>query len=492
MNRALILTTTAVFDRRAEHRLPSPLTIVGGLSLFQRTILTLQRGGITRFMILGGDHTEMLRNQLQEDRRVTAEVRWLPVREFPPSDYRTWEIVSGMMDGGYLVAGTGAIFSAALIAQLRETAQATRAVLVVPNQAMLEKEASGIGAGPSSQASEAGVVMVETPVTAVREASSLALDLVAIPEGFTAPGWANIDDCPHPLRAALERGLRLGQVKVLPLGEQWYEEVRATGSESLADAQSVIHAEWTLAQSSKGGHEGFIDRYFNRKCSRWLTHWFLQTPLTPNAITLLATVVGLAGAGAFAIGGYGTGIIGALLFQLSAILDCCDGEVARIKFLESRAGEKLDLILDNVVHIALFAGMAWGLSVGKGGCFGGWASIFADPGGQVRETLGVGGCDHTWNFWGLLFGSLAIFGNVAAFAVVNAAMRLRRDMDQFRRARIDSILSRLASRDFSVIVFAFALIGHIQWFLLLAAIGSNIFWPFLAWQLRSSSPVRQR
>ena len=474
MNRALILTTTAVFDRRAEHSLPSPLTIVGGLSLFQRAILTLQRGGITRFMILGGDQTEMLRNQLQEDRRVTAEVRWLPVREFPPSDYRTWEIVSGMMDGGYLVAGTGAIFSAALIAQLRETAQATRAVLVVPNQAMLEKEASGIGAGPSSQTSEDGVVMVETPVTAVREASSLALNLVAIPEGFTAPGWANIDDCPHPLRAALERGLRLGQVKVLPLGEQWYEEVRATGTESLADAQSVIHAEWTLARSLKGGHEGFIDRYFNRKCSRWLTHWFLQTPLTPNAITLLATAVGLIGAGAFAVGGYLAGIIGALLFQLSAILDCCDGEVARIKFLESRVGEKLDIILDNVVHIALFAGIAWGVSVGKGGC------------------PGVGGCDHTWDFWALLFGGLAIFGNVAAFAVVHAAMRVRRDMDQSRRARIDFILNRLTNRDFSVIVFAFALIGHIQWFLLLAAIGSNIFWPFLAWQLRSSSPVRQR
>jgi len=475
MNRALILTTTAVFDRRAEHRLPRPLTIVGGLSLFQRTILTLQRGGITRFMILGGDQTEVLRDQLQGDRRVTAEMRWLPVREFPPSDYRTWEIVSGMMGGGYLVAGTGAIFSAALIAQLRETAQATRAVLVVPNQAMLEKEVSGIGAGPSSQANEDGVVMVETPVTAVREASSLALDLVAIPEGFTAPGWANIDDCPHPLRAALERGLRLGQVKVLPLGEQWYEEVRATGSESLADPQSVAHAEWTLARSLKGGLEGFIDRYFNRKCSRWLTHWFLQTPLTPNAITLLATAVGLVGAGAFAIGGYLTGIIGALLFQLSAILDCCDGEVARIKFMESPFGEQLDIILDNVVHIALFAGMAWGVSFGKGG-----------------GCPGAGGCDHTWGFWALLFGGLAIFGNVAAFAVVHAAMRVRRDMDQSRRARIDFILNRLVSRDFSVIIFAFALIGHLEWFLLLAAIGSNIFWPLLAWQLRSASPVRQR
>src|SRR5436309_5948567 len=167
---ALILTTTRLFNRPGMPSPASPLTIVGGLSLFQRTILTMQRGGITRFLILGGDHTEMLRDQLQGDRRVTAEVRWLPVREFPPSDYRTWEIVSGMMGGGYLVAGTGAIFSAGLIGQLRETAQAARAVLVVPNQAMLEKEVSGIGVGPRSQTNEDGVVMVEAPVTAAREA----------------------------------------------------------------------------------------------------------------------------------------------------------------------------------------------------------------------------------------------------------------------------------------------------------------------------------
>ena len=480
MDRALILTTTSLFERPTGYGLPSPLTQIGGLSLFQRTLLTLQRGGISRFMVLGDDHTEVLRKQLQGDRRVTAEVRWLPVREFPPSDHRTWEILSGMMSGGYLVAGTGAIFSAALISRLREEARAGIAVLVMRNPPIVEKQMSRAVTGMSHQVTEEGVVMVEAPVKAVQErASELALDLVAIPEGFTATGWANSEDDPHPLRAALERGLRQGQVRVLPLGEQCYQEVRANGAGSLADAESVTQAEWTLARSLKGGLEGFVDRYFNRKCSRWLTHFLLQTPLSPNAVTLVATAVGLAAAGAFAFGTYLAGIVGALLFQLSAILDCCDGEVARLKFLESAFGEQLDVILDNVVHIALFAAMAWGAFLGKGLCPAGWESVFAD-------------CDSARAFWVPLFGGLAIFGNVAAFAVVRTAMRKRRLMDESRRARIDSILNRLASRDFSVIVFAFALIGQIPWFLLLAAIGSNVFWPFLAWQLRSPRLIRQR
>jgi phosphatidylglycerophosphate synthase len=210
----------------------------------------------------------------------------------------------------------------------------------------------------------------------------------------------------------------------------------------------------------KGPLDGFVDRYFNRKCSSWLTRWLLQTSLSPNAITILSTIVGLFAAGAFAVGSYFAGMLGAMLFQLAAILDCCDGEVARLKFLESPFGEQLDIILDNLVHIALFAGIAWGAS-------------------------------HSgWGAWALVLGAMAIIGNLAAFQIVQTARRKRTQMNESQRRRIDGIFNRLVSRDFSVIILAFALIGQLPWFLALAAIGSNIFWPYLAWQLRSPRPGR--
>jgi 1L-myo-inositol 1-phosphate cytidylyltransferase / CDP-L-myo-inositol myo-inositolphosphotransferase len=191
-----------------------------------------------------------------------------------------------------------------------------------------------------------------------------------------------------------------------------------------------------------------------------LTRWLLQTSLSPNAVTVLATAVGLLAAGAFAVGSYLTGILGAVLFQLSAVLDCCDGEVARLKFLESPFGEQLDIILDNLVHIALFAGIAWGAS-------------------------------HTgWGSWALVLGAIAIIGNLAAFQIVQTASRKRKHMNESQRHRIDVIFNRVVSRDFSVIILAFAIIGQLPWFLALAAIGSNIFWPYLAWQVRSPLPGR--
>ncbi len=466
---ALILTTARVFDRPGERPPVSPLMVVGGLSLLQRTILTLQRGGITRCVVLGGAETEAMRRQLQDDQRVRMDVRWLPVREFPPQDPRTWEVLSGMLGAAYLVAGTNAVFPASLVTRVREAGGKGEPVVVVRDSVVDERHSSLSeqvlaveGSPPPIPPPSRGRVREggEGGVVTVEETAALALDvdLVAIPEGFTSQGasssWTHPQDGPNPLQTALERGLRQGQVKILPLEADWYHEVRSGTDDEVAAA------EWTLLRSLKGGLEGFVDRHFNRACSKWITLGLLRTPITPNGVTILATAVGLLAATAFAVGGYAAGLAGALLFQLSAVLDCCDGEVARLKFMESPLGERLDVLLDNVVHVALYAGMAW-------------AAYHAG-----------------WGALAVLLGGLATVGNVAAFVVVQQAIRMKADLAPTRRRRVEAILHRLASRDFSVLILALALIGHVEWFLLLAAVGSNVFWPALAWQLRA--PIADR
>lgn len=445
---ALILAGTRVFGRPGEPAPAHSLTDVGGLSLFQRAMLTLQRGGISRFVVLAGEETDALKRQLRGDARIKADVRWLPVREFPPGDPRTWEALSGMFGGPYLVAGTGAVFPASLVARLREESGKGEPVVVVraaeasPSVRRARHERPG-AEGPG------GVVTVEEAAM-----PTLDVDLAAVPETFTAPGWAGAQDGAFPLQAAFERGIRRGQVRILPLGGDWYRDVCIEG-----DA-TPEQAEWTLLGSLKGGLEGLVDRHFNRKCSKWITRALLRTPLTPNGVTVLAALVGLLSGAVFALGGYAAGITGALLFQLSAILDCCDGEVARLKFMESPFGEQLDVALDNIVHVGLYAGM-------------GWAAYHAG-----------------WETFALASAGLAIVGNVAAFAVVQRVFRIREKLDAPQRRRVEAILNRLVSRDFSVLILALALLGHVEWFLALAAVGSNIFWPTLTWQLRSSSPAR--
>ena len=235
---------------------------------------------------------------------------------------------------------------------------------------------------------------------------------------------------------------------MLSLGSDWYQEVSVEGGASPAAAERM------LLRSLTGGREGFVDRYFNRRCSKWITRLLLRTPFTPNAVTVLAATLGLLAAMTFALGGYAAGIVGALLFQLSVILNCCNSEVARLTFMESPFGEQVDVVFDNVVHIGLYSGM-------------GWAAYRSG-----------------WGAFAPALAGLAIIGNAAAFAVVQRAFKVRDVLDTHRRRRVETILNRLMSRDFSILLLALALIGHIEWFLLLAAIGSNVFWPMLAWQLK--------
>ena len=82
-----------------------PLTSVVGIGLFQRTVLTLQRAGIRQLMVLAGPEEDQLKQALGKGPRVTIPVRWMPIREFPLDDPRTWESLAAEVRGFCLLSG---------------------------------------------------------------------------------------------------------------------------------------------------------------------------------------------------------------------------------------------------------------------------------------------------------------------------------------------------------------------------------------------------
>src|SRR5579871_6459911 len=85
----------------------------------------------------------------------------------------------------------------------------------------------------------------------------------------------------------------------------------------------------------------------------------LVTPLkdswiTPNILTTVRLVVGLAAAASFAPGSYGWSNIAAVLLVVSNFLDHTDGELARLTGKTSRIGHLYDLASDALVTILLF------------------------------------------------------------------------------------------------------------------------------------------
>ncbi|MCA9421249.1 MAG: CDP-alcohol phosphatidyltransferase family protein, partial [Nitrospira sp.] len=146
----------------------------------------------------------------------------------------------------------------------------------------------------------------------------------------------------NPLRLALEQAAVEGAIQTLEGASHWFRDVRGPKGPQLAE-RTLLQALQTL----KGGLDGLVDRYVNRKCSGLLTRGFLRLGWSPNTITMVSMVVGLVAAALFVPGSWKLAILGGLILQLSVIIDCCDGEVARLTFSESKFGQELDIWADN-------------------------------------------------------------------------------------------------------------------------------------------------
>ena len=420
----------------------SPLTPIVGVSLFQRTVLTLQRAGIRQLIVLSGSEEEQLKQALMTGPRVTVPVRWMPIREFPLDDARTWESLAGEVRGFCLVSGVGTVFSSPLIEELRRDVRTGQVIVVGP--AMMEGNGS------------------ETMARALKSGKSHGIaDLMVMPASeLSAAGRLAAEFDTVPITSWLERAAVAGRVRLLHAGAidptHWYQPV-------LTQAD-LRQAERRLYSSLKSEFEGFVDRYFNRKLSRWCTRAFLALGWSPNAITILATAIGLLAAAGFAIGTYAAGVGAALLFQLAAVIDCSDGEVARLTFTESPFGAWLDIFLDNVVHMAIFGGIAFGAYRNAADGVDAWIP--------------------------LVLGGASIVGNAVSFSLVSKAQRIRGAREwrtPLHSAWSDFMLKNVASRDFSVVVLLFAVFGKLEIFLWLAAIGSILFAGLMVWIIRPSA-----
>lgn len=124
-------------------------------------------------------------------------------------------------------------------------------------------------------------------------------------------------------------------------------------------AESVPDARIAQLQANRVD-DGFYSTFVVRRLSKPLTRAALRLGWTPNAITLISFAVGIAAAAAFAVGDRWALVLGAILLQLSLVIDCVDGEVARATRRFSALGAWLDASTDRVKEFLAYAGLSYG------------------------------------------------------------------------------------------------------------------------------------
>ncbi len=217
-----------------------------------------------------------------------------------------------------------------------------------------------------------------------------------------------------------------------------------------------------LFQTCGLSNDSFMDRLVTRSVSRQLTRFFVRTNLTPNQITGLGLVLGLVAAGMFFHGNYFAGVAGAVILLFSAWIDCTDGEVARLKFQESKFGSSFDIFSDNVVHCAVFFSIGMGLYFSTGNDFYRTLGLLAALGSAVSFALSYSQVVHGK--------SQASEGKAEAVG----------GSDETESGTID-LVAHLANRDFIYLIFLLAVAGKLGIFIFVAGIGVNVFAAFLVY-----------
>lgn len=175
----------------------------------------------------------------------------------------------------------------------------------------------------------------------------------------------------------------------------------------------------------------------------------VNSPVTPNHLTTLRLITGLAAAGFYGIGELLYFNLGSGLFILSMLLDRADGVLARLSGKTSEWGHKYDLISDVISNVAIFIGLGFGL---RNGMFG---------------------------IWAIPMGILAGFAVAAVFSVV-----IRLENEHGAGAGALSSVANFDADDAMAVIPITVLLGWNEWLLIAATIGAPVFALFFLWHFR--------
>jgi len=203
---------------------------------------------------------------------------------------------------------------------------------------------------------------------------------------------------------------------------------------------------------------------FNRRISIPISRQLIKFPITANMVSLFTLGVGFFSAVFFALGGYWNTLLGAFLCLFASILDGCDGEVARLKLLESDFGCWLETVCDYLFYFFLLVGMTIGQWRSSGSeAYLLWGGLLLL--GAVASFLAVG-----WQRHRLAAGRpeqlLRIWHNHAETRSSNLFLYAARHLE---------FMVRRCFFPYALLVFALLNIMNVAF--VLSVIGANLVWP---------------
>jgi len=363
--RALILAAGrgARLDPHTRQR-PKALISVLGMSIIERTLLTLKVVGVQDFVVVVGYLGKMIEDELGTGERYGVSIEYIDNPEWEGGNAISVLMAEKGVGEEFLLVMGDHLFEAKMVNEMLNHRSDLTLCVDSNTQNMDLKEATK--------------VLVEEK------------RLVDIGKGLKRFN-------------AVDTGLFLCRKKIFPLlkrsiqegDEEWTEFVRRFARESRVETIDLSGSHWididtaddlgraksVLLDPLTKNTDGVVSKHINRRISKKISSILAWTEISPNQISLTAFLLGLLSGLLFSQGTILSSISGGILAQAASIIDGCDGEIARLKFKECSYGAWFDAVLDRYADGFIILGMTYGV----------WTS--------------------TDNPWILLIGSIALIGS---------------------------------------------------------------------------------
>ncbi len=345
--------------RNGENCVPKPLTPLLGLTLLERTILTCRDAGVRDFYVVVGYRKEELIHHVKElEGKHGLSLKVVENPNWEEGNGTSVSACSSYISGPFLLLMCDHLFEPGILEEL---------------------VAADDGEEVCRLAVDSGIKDIFDP----EDSTLVRLDrdaITAMDKGLENPDGVDtgLFLCRPMLFSALEKARREGDgslsggirrlieggdMRAVDVGDRFWLDVDTP--EALSAGEDRLMVKLKTAKRIDGPISRYINRFFSLKITRRLAPY----SITPNQVSVVSTLYGLAGAAFF----FGAGFVAdrsllwiwlmtalaGIFIQISSILDGVDGEIARLKHQAGPYGAYLDNILDRYVDGVAVAGMVY-------------------------------------------------------------------------------------------------------------------------------------
>lgn len=327
-----------------------PLTKVYGLPLIERVILTARRVGINEFVVVTGYNGEKVRKYLDKIKKYRGvEITHVINEEWNKENGLSVLKAREHLKDKFLLLMGDHLYEENILKSLLEQNIKEDEVILAADFKIDEEHFIDIGDATKVLVEDGYIKDIGKNLENYNAYDTGAF--LCTPAIFDAIEQSKRENNDTSLSGGIKVLAKDKKARAIDIGRSFWIDVDTV--------EAYEKAKDFLLHKIKKKSDGPISRYLNRPLSRKLTKIFASTNLTPNATSILSFLIALVGAILFFFNGYVPLLIGGILAQFSSIMDGCDGEIARLKYLETDFGGWFDAVLDRYADGFLLAGLTW-------------------------------------------------------------------------------------------------------------------------------------